>query len=561
VTVLDLKPNSQDTSAFYLQNIYQLQLLADSNESRPLVPATPAVPPPFSPPRYVIWVNSLWFLSLVISLTCAMLATLIQQWARRYLRITQREPSSPHDGARIRAFFSHGVEKLGFTRVVEAIPALIHLSLFLFFAGLLIYLFNVNHTVFCAIAWSVAVSAATYMLITLMPILRLDSPYYAPLSSLAFRVHAGILGPTFLILGWFSSFSSRASKHFFGLSDRYFKRSTRGLEKVAEDIVRKSSAEIDDLVLKWTFNAHTFASNDQLDRFFECIYSFYNSTQIVQDPLRRLATLGSRKFSSALVAFLNRALTSNSVTRSDKVLRFIMCVKIADETQDAPLRDLFSEAAGHSFLRAVEVGRILRSSSRNDKEVGLCAQTFVSNIIAKVEGRDDSWVELAADQLGKSEDDIQRYLAHGNDNVLLANWMHMARQISKSSSGINQGLASDAASCILRPPSTFDIHNTLPELQRDFCSLWNEIVLKAHKSGDGSIPHLLIFILRSLYIELHQDTDDSPAPSFDRFKVSSYPLCNNAHHRSQGTAITLLSSLIPIRTSSHPPDSSLPSSL
>jgi Family of unknown function (DUF6535) len=560
VTVLDLKPNSQDTSAFYLQNIYQLQFLADSNVARPSVPATP---PPFSPPTYVIWVNSLWFLSLVISLTCAMLATLVQQWARRYLRITHRELSSPHDGARIRAFFAHGVEKLGFTRVVEAIPALIHLSLFLFFAGLLIYLFNVNHTVFYAVAWSVAASAATYTLITFMPILRLDSPYYAPLSSLAFRAHSGILGPTFLILGWLSSFSSRASKHFFGLSDQYFKRSTRGLEKVAEELVRKSSAEIDDLVLKWTFNAHTFASDEQLDRFFECIYGFYNSTQIVRDPLRRLATLGSRKFSSALVAFLNRTLTSSSVTNSDKVLRFIMCVRIADETQDGPLRDLFSEAAGYNFLRTVEVGRILRSSSRTGEEVGLCAQTFVSDIIAKVEERGDSWVELAADQLGKSEDDIQRYLADGNDNVLLANWIHMARQISKTSPGINHGIASDAASCILRPPSTFDIHNTLPELQRDFCSLWNEIVLKAHKSGDGSIPHLLVFILRSLYIELHQGTDASLAPSFDKFKVSSYPLCNNPHHRSesQATAISLLSSLIPTHTNSHPPDSSPPGSL
>jgi hypothetical protein len=488
-----------------------------------------------------------------------MLATLVQQWAHRYLRITHREPSSPHDGARIRAFFSHGVEKLGFTRVVEALSALVHLSLFLFFAGLLIYLFNVNHTVFYAVACAVAVSAATYMLITFMPMLRLDSPYYAPLSSLAFRVHAGILGPTFLILGWIFWFSSRASKHLFDLSDQYFKRCTLGLEKVAEEIVQKSSAEIDDLVLKWTFNAHTFASDNQLDRFFECIYNYYNSTQTVRDPLRGLATLGSRKFSfsSALVAFLNRTLTSNSVTNSDKVLRFKMCVRIADETQDA---DLFSEVASYSFLRTVEVGRILRSSSRPGEVIGLGAQSLVSDIIAEVEERDDSWVKLAADQLGKSEDDIRRYLAHGNDSVLLANWIHMAHQISKTSSGINCGFARNVASCILRSPSTFDIHNTLPELQRDFCSLWNDTVLKAHKSGDGSIPHLLVFILRSLYIELHQDTDHSPAPSFYKFKVSSYPLCSDPHHRSQATAITLcLSNPHPYQLPS--PNPSPPSSL
>ncbi|KAH9971313.1 hypothetical protein BGW80DRAFT_1143582, partial [Lactifluus volemus] len=82
VSIQDLRPNPQDTAAFYLANIYQL--LADPNISRASIPATPATLPPFSPPRYAIWVNSLWFLSLVISLTSALLATLLQQWARRY---------------------------------------------------------------------------------------------------------------------------------------------------------------------------------------------------------------------------------------------------------------------------------------------------------------------------------------------------------------------------------------------------------------------------------------------------------------------------------------------
>jgi Family of unknown function (DUF6535) len=486
-----------------------------------------------------------------------MLATLVQQWARRYLRITRREPSSPQDGARIRAFFAHGVEKLGFTRVVETIPALIHLSLFLFFAGLLIYLFNVNHAVFCAVAWSIAVSAVTYMLITFMPILRLDSPYYAPLSSLAFRVHAGILGPTFLILGWLSWFSSRVSKHLFGLSDQYFKRCTRGLEKVAEEIVRKSSGEIDGLILEWTFNAHTFASDEQLDRFFEYIHGFYNSNQVIREPLRRLGTLGSRKFSSALVAFLKRTLSSNLVSESDKTRRFVMCVGIADESQGTALRDLFSEAAEYSFLRTVQVGRTLRNLTRTGGEIGLCAQTFVADIIANVEEKDDPWVELAADQLGKSNADIQRYLARGNDNVLLATWIHMARQISSSPSRINQGMASDAASCTLRTPSTFYIHNALPELQRDLCSLWNEIVPKAQERGDGSVPHFILFLLRSLYEDLHRGTDDAPTPSFDRFRVSSYPLCNNPHHRSQETVVIPLFPLFPTQTTgSSLPDSS-----
>ena len=66
-----VKQNPQDTSTFYLEHIYKLQVLADPNISRPFVPPTPVRPCPFFLPEYAIWVNSLWFMSLATSLTCA----------------------------------------------------------------------------------------------------------------------------------------------------------------------------------------------------------------------------------------------------------------------------------------------------------------------------------------------------------------------------------------------------------------------------------------------------------------------------------------------------------
>ena len=131
ISIQDLRPNSQGNSEFYLANIYQL--LANENASHVFIPPTLANPlVPFSPPKYALWVNSLWFLSLVISLTCALLATLLQQWARHYIEITQPR-YSPDKRARIRAFFSEGVERLHLPWAVEALPGLLHLSLFLFF--------------------------------------------------------------------------------------------------------------------------------------------------------------------------------------------------------------------------------------------------------------------------------------------------------------------------------------------------------------------------------------------------------------------------------------------
>ncbi|KAI0266235.1 hypothetical protein BC834DRAFT_824037, partial [Gloeopeniophorella convolvens] len=135
ISYQNLTPNSQDTSAFYLAHVYQLY--AASSSETPSLPFPPALSDPstFSPSASVVWVNTLWFLSLVVSLACALLATLLQQWARRYLRVT-RPRYSPHRRARIRAYFAEGVERLRLPWVVEALPGLLHTSVFLFFAGL-----------------------------------------------------------------------------------------------------------------------------------------------------------------------------------------------------------------------------------------------------------------------------------------------------------------------------------------------------------------------------------------------------------------------------------------
>ncbi|KAH9055477.1 hypothetical protein EDB87DRAFT_1533117, partial [Lactarius vividus] len=122
-------------------------------------------------------VNSLWFMSLVISLTSALLATLLRQWARRYLKVTQPRYSL-HKRARIRAFFFEGVERFLLPWVVEALPTLLHASLFLFFAGLASFLCNIDLTIFKLVLSWVGVCTALYGCITLVPVLRHDSPYH-----------------------------------------------------------------------------------------------------------------------------------------------------------------------------------------------------------------------------------------------------------------------------------------------------------------------------------------------------------------------------------------------
>ena len=181
ISVQTLQPDPQEKPTFYLENIYQL--LADPNRTHVSTVSTQSNPPSFSPPKSAVWVNSLWLLSLVITLSCALLALLLQQWMRRYIRLTQPRSASPHQRARIRAFFDQGVEVLQLQLVIDTLPILLHVSLLLFLAGLLVFSFGFNYTAFKVVVSWVGLCAVMYAYFTLSPIFRHQSPYYTPLSS------------------------------------------------------------------------------------------------------------------------------------------------------------------------------------------------------------------------------------------------------------------------------------------------------------------------------------------------------------------------------------------
>ncbi|KAI9439590.1 hypothetical protein H4582DRAFT_2056328 [Lactarius indigo] len=136
----------------------------------------------FVPPRSVVFINSVWFLSLVLSLICALLATLLQQWAHKYLHAV-RQNHAPHVRAHIREYFSRGAGKFGISRLVEALPFLLLVSVHLFFAGLVAFAFRANHTVAYITVAIVGFCSLSYIAFTLMPLIFHDCPYYTPFTS------------------------------------------------------------------------------------------------------------------------------------------------------------------------------------------------------------------------------------------------------------------------------------------------------------------------------------------------------------------------------------------
>jgi hypothetical protein len=132
----------------------------------------------------------------------------------------------------MRTFFANGMVNIHFPWVGEALLALLHRSLFQFFAGLTTFLFNINQSVFRTVILWIGVFSALYGWIAVMPIFRHDSPYYAPLSSHAWSIHNFMPYTLFSLLAYIISGrfgSPQTWERFLNLSKRYGDRMVGGV--------------------------------------------------------------------------------------------------------------------------------------------------------------------------------------------------------------------------------------------------------------------------------------------------------------------------------------------
>ena len=540
ISIQDLKPDPQDTSAFYLKQIYLIQV--NPTASHPSNSSAAVEPPVFSPPWYAISVNALWFLSLIISLSCALVATLVQQWLRCYIKVTRPAlRCSPLKRARLHAFFMIGLEKFHLPSVVESLPTVVHLSLLLFFLGLMNYLSNTSLVVFKAVAFCTALIVLVYVCTTLMSRHWLNCPYHTPFGSKHMALYGVVTLPLALatrditvvvltslscisyILRWWSNSGKSARNWIF-----------RDTEERVDEAIAGLSAELDTHVLGFTLDA--LSEDDAREKFLELIPGFYKS-DAAKDLRQCLPKDVQSKMRHTLVGFLSRTLLSNSVIGLAKLRRLATCLAAADaiDTSAEFESDLQKPTYQNwnGMPRSVEFGELLRSWDKGGE--GRYTQWILSNVIADVHERDDRWIALAVDHLGIPEHVLRDYVAHG-DSVKLALVIH----------SIRHAIRLDCPHfCLLPPLSEFDVHNTVPGLQHEFCDLWNTLVQNSRDRKDPSSPISILKATRHIYVALHPGTDVAstpPSTSTDNVNTnrvlnqpSSYPLCNISDHRPGST--------------------------
>ena len=442
----------------------------------------------------------------------------------------------------MRAFFAEGVDKMHVPWAVEGLPMLLHLSVFLFFVGLAIFLFNVDREVFTFVICWIGLFLLVYVLITLLPIVRQDSPYHSLLSTPAWFLHITMTYVIAIILViiagicfWLCYLLCFRSSRFKRIPDSVFdrivdpledwrRRMLKGVEKAAEEKVSKRSSKIDVQILDWTISA--LDDDSSLKEFFETIPRSFNSKMLEHLKTGISSTLG-QKIELAAGGFCARTWSSNSISDSEKVHRLDIANNAMNQIRESHDWLINIPSDRLDVPQTVEMGHALaRWRTNNGQDIDAVVQGIIAGILVNVRERNDSWVALAARVFGLQERDLRDNIALGGDSVLLAILIHVVRQ----------SYHFDYSYPFLK----LDVHNTAPRLQHDFCTLWNEIVQKARNQGYNSEPVHTLRWIRHHYIALHQGTDAAPtafSASTDYFdsnlkEPSSYPICNLASHRA-----------------------------
>ncbi|KAG8822746.1 hypothetical protein FRC19_005335 [Serendipita sp. 401] len=124
--------------------------------------------------------NVLFFCSLVVTLFSALSAILVKQWILSY---DQRTKSGSTSQSRARARYRAwaALENAHMLKIISAIPMLLHAGLFLFFGGLMVWLFKfLGPIVYGTTLFFTSITVVLYVIFGVIGILVDDSPFQWP---------------------------------------------------------------------------------------------------------------------------------------------------------------------------------------------------------------------------------------------------------------------------------------------------------------------------------------------------------------------------------------------
>lgn len=158
-----LQDDPADASAELLrQAVVLLSTLANQTSSSLPSQRGPALSDPV-----VVRINVYWFLSLVLSLSAALVGILCKQWLREYERDIGQ---SAQQALAVRQMKFDGLEVWRVGAIVTSVPLLLQLALALFLIGVSELLWNLHRTVAIAVTTAAGLTGVFYLITALAPL-------------------------------------------------------------------------------------------------------------------------------------------------------------------------------------------------------------------------------------------------------------------------------------------------------------------------------------------------------------------------------------------------------
>jgi hypothetical protein len=227
-----------------LVELVALQRAGDNATARAAVVAAERTT---SPSSSDVWVNGLWFTSLMLSLSTALLTVLGKQWLRQY---TTSITGTPRERAFVRQFRWEGFSKWHVRTILGLLPTLLHASLGLFLTGLVILLYPLHSNIARIVLSLALVLFGTYGITTILPIASPMCPYRTQFSILIQQISRKFVWAQFAVICELHSLVSRACRKV-GLPVTWARGPSRALEvacdksqQTAKDVERKAACAV-----------------------------------------------------------------------------------------------------------------------------------------------------------------------------------------------------------------------------------------------------------------------------------------------------------------------------
>ncbi|KAJ3772247.1 hypothetical protein FB446DRAFT_643822, partial [Lentinula raphanica] len=138
-TSQNLQLNPANVTVSLLSELIAVQCAAATGGNISAVPASALVSgSDFHPNTIDVWINGLWLVSLTWALGIALGVVLVKQWLHHYAAITS---GTPKERSHIRQLRFSGLQNWQVLSIIGLLPVIMHVSLALFFSGLITFLF------------------------------------------------------------------------------------------------------------------------------------------------------------------------------------------------------------------------------------------------------------------------------------------------------------------------------------------------------------------------------------------------------------------------------------